>query len=510
MTRYISRYAVFLPCAMLCILFWNHPAAGQCNQPPQIGSTAQGIEAFPEIEETRAVVQYDDVCQGERWTKVWLLEDGERPVLVHQDGYDTDGWRTVEVPGLKVNTDYCVAVETPAFQLPLAVKACFKTIYVPRVDVMDPVNNPLCGNPQKPSSWQAAYKEHIYLSQKAAQELGINPALVSSQGPSPQVRLLVDKDKVGSGHHPSAVYTVAGICANPALKLNRFWVWETSKLFGNAPPALPVRAKIVSDLAPHRTNFPNPPDIEHYTDPNAASKHFQETIDLVLTSDVLVMAPHGGHIETGTSDQIPVFQSALTQAGGSSSYWDVSGKWGAGQTYRRWHVTSTAIHPLSFPGLGALMQAHGQYGTAVAFHGCSTTCNTQNYGVVIGGGTARINKCHVAQRIETLAQQAGRGGEMAYLVATDNNQDINLLAVSPALDLAAVVGTALPRLRGTSPDNIVNRVSGGNGIQLEQTQPLRNEDNCGATCLKDLVARGTALAVQDMVNGVVPAGACQF
>ncbi len=510
----MTRYAVLFAIALTSLAFWSNPALGECNQQPMIGSTAFGIEAFPEIDEESAVVQYNDSCLFERWTKVWLLEDGRRPVLLHKDGYNTNGWRKVTITGLTPGEHYCVAVETPDFQLPLTVSACFKTIYAPRVYQLDPVSNPNCNHPQMPNAWDSEYKEHVYLSAKAADELGINPASVSNQGPSPQVRILIDEDKVAGTDHPSAIYTVAGICTDHPDKPNRFWVWETSKLFGNAPPALPVRAKLVDHFAPHQTTDPlaMPVVTQHYNDPNSAGKRFEESIESAQSSsEVLVMAPHGGNIETGTSDQIPFFRGELAGAGTDSSSWDVSGKWGQNETYRRWHITSTAMHPDSFPGLEALLFGHGQFNTAVAFHGCSGSCNTDLYGVIVGGGTALVNKCQVVQRIEALAIQENRGGQIAYLIADTNaNGDINLPSAGPVLDLGTVVGGNLSKLRGISPDNIVNRVSGGNGIQLEQTKELRDEENCGDTCLWKLVARGTALAVQDLLDATVPAGACQF
>lgn len=503
----MKRFLCLCSLIAISVLCSASSSLAQCG-PPMIGSTAAGLEAFPEIEEDRAVVQYNDNCQQERWTKIWLLEEGKRPVLLQQDSYDTDGWRTLEITGLTVNSDYCVAVETPPYSLPLWVSSCFKTVYAPRVYELDNANKPLCGNPTTPTGWRL--EEHIYLSEKAAEELGIDPSLVSNSGPSPQVRILIDESKVAATYHPSAIYTVAGICTDTMDKPNRFWVWETTKLFANQPPALPVRAKIVQAIAPSSTF--DGMSLHHFADPNPGSKEFTEAIESAQNdNEVLVMAPHGGNIETGTSQQIPFFRSALTQNNIDSSYWDVSGKWGNNETHERWHITSTAIHSPSFPGLDALLGVHGQFDTAVSFHGYRKSGNEAHHGLIVGGGTSTANKCHVVQMIETLADAEGRGGEIAYYIAAVNsNNDINLPSTNPAVDIQTAFGGTVDDYRGTDSDNIVNRVSGGNGIQLEQTKMLRDEDNCGTGCLKDLVAAGAALAVKDITNGTVPGNACQF
>lgn len=145
---------------------------------------------------------------------------------------------------------------------------------------------------------------------------------------------------------------------------------------------------------------------------------------------VAVLAPHGGRIEYGTDGQARRVADAL-----GAPVWYAAGWWPGGGAYRRWHVTSTALHPDSFPALGALGEG---YECAVAFHGWSEAH------VGVGGGAPLA----LREAIRDAVAEAV-GGTFEVRLATD-----------PARD-------------GTDPTNVVNRVTTGGGVQLEQPYAAR-------------------------------------
>jgi phage replication-related protein YjqB (UPF0714/DUF867 family) len=91
------------------------------------------------------------------------------------------------------------------------------------------------------------------------------------------------------------------------------------------------------------------------------------------SDDVLVCAPHGGEIEPYTDGQ-----TARLAASMDATAWVCRGTWPDGSAFDRWHVTSTAIAPASFPALAGI--ADRPFRQAVAFHGADIE------GVVVGGG----------------------------------------------------------------------------------------------------------------------------
>ncbi|MDQ2072403.1 poly-gamma-glutamate hydrolase family protein [Haloarcula sp. NS06] len=150
-------------------------------------------------------------------------------------------------------------------------------------------------------------------------------------------------------------------------------------------------------------------------------------------SELAVLAPHGGYIEWGTDTQAERMTAQLDATKWCSSGWSPGG--GA---FRRWHVTSTAIHPESFPALQDISDRGFDH--AVAFHGWSESH------VGIGGAAPTWLRADVRDAISEVVDCDVR-------LATDGSRD------------------------GDSPDNVVNWIteSGSDGVQIEQPWAVRDD-----------------------------------
>ncbi|MFO0625561.1 MAG: poly-gamma-glutamate hydrolase family protein [Polyangiales bacterium] len=163
---------------------------------------------------------------------------------------------------------------------------------------------------------------------------------------------------------------------------------------------------------------------------------------------VIYTAPHA-LIETGVNGQV-------TRALNNASPWSAGWLAMYRQTtqsagFSHFHITSTDLHTQSFPGLGAMISAGFRY--AVAFHGC-TSCGD----VIVGGGEDVTFRTGLAELL--------RDG---------------LTAVMPAAPTITVPVSGA--LAGTHPDNFVNRLANGHGLQFEQGSTVR-----GNTTYSDVVA----------------------
>ncbi|MEF8855052.1 MAG: poly-gamma-glutamate hydrolase family protein [Haloarculaceae archaeon] len=161
-----------------------------------------------------------------------------------------------------------------------------------------------------------------------------------------------------------------------------------------------------------------------------------EFVEAVLGdgAGVAVIAPHGGRIEAGTARQAARTVEALPAA----RAWLCRGFSPGGGAFERWHVTSTALHPASYPGLATL--ATREYDRAVSFHGVAQS------GVLVGGGAAlslrRRFRDALAEALPT---------EVSIRLAPDGPSD------------------------GDDPENPVNWLTtdGESGLQLEQGWDVR-------------------------------------
>jgi len=153
---------------------------------------------------------------------------------------------------------------------------------------------------------------------------------------------------------------------------------------------------------------------------------------------LIAIAPHGGQIEPYTDRQAERVAQQLSAKGVSS--WGCKGWKQGGGAHERWHITSTDLHPASFPKLGRVISRGFEY--AVAFHGFGGT------GVLIGGAAPDSLK----REIELAIEQVVAGSGIAVSIA------------QPGDDLS-----------GSSSRNVVNRLTTGGvgGIQIEQSFSAR-------------------------------------
>lgn len=146
---------------------------------------------------------------------------------------------------------------------------------------------------------------------------------------------------------------------------------------------------------------------------------------------LVVLAPHGGHVEVGTDAQA----RRLAERGATA--WYCAGWWPGGGAFDRWHVTSNDTHPGSFPALDRLRTRPLE--RAVSFHGWTRE------GVGIGGGADRA----VRERVRDA-------------VASAVEVDVSLVEDGD--------------YRGDSPANVVNWLGEHGGVQLEQGLDVRTEN----------------------------------
>lgn len=151
------------------------------------------------------------------------------------------------------------------------------------------------------------------------------------------------------------------------------------------------------------------------------------------TAELVALAPHGGYIEWGTDSQAERASERLECVS-----WYGAGWWPGGGAYRRWHTTSTDIHPGSFPALNEISDRGFDH--AVSFHGWSESH------VAVGGAAPVELREAVRDAIATVVESDVR-------LASDESRD------------------------GDSPRNIVNWMtgSGSDGVQIEQPWSVREE-----------------------------------
>ena len=157
---------------------------------------------------------------------------------------------------------------------------------------------------------------------------------------------------------------------------------------------------------------------------------------------LIAIAPHGGEIEKHTDEEAACLKEELVSKGYPASAWICKGygdevKGASG----RWHITSTDLHPASFPLLQALINRKFRYG--VAFHGFAKQCGEAD--VYIGGGAAEYLKKEIKNALEALS-----------------------------LPIKVKIATAYddPKFQGYSSDNIINRLA-EQGIHIEQSPEAR-------------------------------------
>jgi phage replication-related protein YjqB (UPF0714/DUF867 family) len=151
---------------------------------------------------------------------------------------------------------------------------------------------------------------------------------------------------------------------------------------------------------------------------------------------LVICAPHGGMIENYTDEQAERVYSQLN--GKDVTCWRAKGWNSAVGAYDAWHITSTEISRTSFHKLDQIGDRGFTY--AVAFHG---------YGeadIAVGGAAPASLKQEIADAIQQ---------------AVGENYAVNVVSSGP--------------YAGTSPDNLVNWLTSGNGgVQIEQPYGARS------------------------------------
>ena len=311
-------------------------------------------------------------------------------------------------------------------------------------------------------------------------------------------------------------------------------MWNTDRLFPAGAPVLATVELSFEPMAPSETTLGGG-TTQHFAEPiqvTPGTKEMVENVMIEADKRIALLIPHGGSIELNTSEQIDDFVTEVENLLDPTDHipvnvWEVEGRWGSGETFDRWHITSGDIHPDGFPGLDSLLSEpyfnqltgqHFQY--AVAFHGFS---DNNDLGIILGGLADRNLKCHVAATIQNEA--GGRSGEVGFHIANAATGGGDLLVQNSRSYVPAP--SNVQHLEGQSVANIVNWVSeaqsGGNstwgGIQLEQSTCLRREYNCtnGSNlctnnepdCMHNIVARGVARALEEVLEDpTVDDGAC--
>lgn len=168
---------------------------------------------------------------------------------------------------------------------------------------------------------------------------------------------------------------------------------------------------------------------ESWLDSNNEMGEFKEETSSSQT-DILILAPHGGAIESYTDDLAGELYSGLTIANGKdASLWYCIGHQDAIGAFDAWHITSTDLSEVSFPYLGDV--GSRTYSYAVSIHGYSGT------DVLVGGGASTSFKDDVKDALDAIS--------WSYTVTVVGEGD---------------------SYGGTDPENIVNRYSSA-GVQLE-------------------------------------------
>jgi len=238
------------------------------------------------------------------------------------------------------------------------------------------------------------------------------PADFSRPGARPQVMLSSDAS--------IAAFTVAAVLPSCDTGVAQVALGDPDRLFRGGMPSATVRA--TTDLF--------------------ADQQLTETV--TAAGDIAVIAPHGGAIERRTAEQV-----ALVSADERLQLdtWVCVGR-GLNQNPRL-HITSDDISEQSFPGFRDLLER--EHSMAVSFHGFTSVTNPYTgaaLDVIVGGQFDLDGRDEIADRIR------------------------HRLPADPEYRVFVTTSCRDP-FSGLSPGNVVNRLSDAGGVQIEQSQRLR-------------------------------------
>ena len=100
-------------------------------------------------------------------------------------------------------------------------------------------------------------------------------------------------------------------------------------------------------------------------DENSTGEFTETLIDDGENDELLVCAPHGGHIEPGTAKQA---RYVAKQLGSCCTAWICEGT-SSKSAFDEWHVPSVEISTVQFPLLRRIV--HRGFKHVVSFHGCT-------------------------------------------------------------------------------------------------------------------------------------------
>jgi len=339
-------------------------------------------------------------------------------------------------------------------------------------------------------------REHVEISGGLASALGLTTADVGTGGESAQIRVTLEAANPDTGLIPSANFTVAAIDTTESGNWLRVWLPDDLKangdfsdddngyfkLFGSQKPATVFKSTqeaTVYRVAPSTTVVVTDgavTEYEHFDEANTGSKYFRECVE-VRGGTLAVLAPHGGGIETKISGELDTLLSEFERLGQEPSVWEGYGQWGSGETYERWHITSTQISEGSFPGFEDLA-ASGTYDYALSLHGFSDA----EVAVIFGGQASRQDKCYLVATLEERLELSNLGGEITYRVFGPDGDPVDIVRDSDGSGDNPQALSGVDHLDGDSDDNVVNRISpnpngvrGFGGIQVELSDDLRTD-----------------------------------
>ncbi len=245
----------------------------------------------------------------------------------------------------------------------------------------------------------------------AALDLAV-PADFSRPGARPQVML-------NSGASIAA-FTVAAVLPSCDAGVAQVALSDPDRLFRGAMPTATVLA--TTDLF--------------------ADQQLRETV--TVGGAMAVIAPHGGAIERRTAEQVALLSGDERL---QLDTWVCAGR-GLNQSPRL-HITSDDISEQSFPGFHDLLER--EHSMAVSFHGFGSASNPftgESLDVIVGGQFDLDGRDEIADRIRHM--------------------------LAPVADFRVFVATQCSDpFSGLSPGNVVNRLAGPGGVQIEQSGRLR-------------------------------------
>lgn len=232
---------------------------------------------------------------------------------------------------------------------------------------------------------------------------------------------------------PAAVLAWAGAEVGQQVRLRRGRECMLATVVDTAERAVvaPETAELLDGVGPLRVAGEAPTPRTSL----AAGRFVEQTRE---GGPLVALAPHGGDVEPHTDAQA----RRLAERGAAA--WACRGWWPEGRAFDRWHVTSTDVHPGSFPALDGLLGGgsgkRGGFEAAVSFHGW------RGDGVGVGGGAPREVRRRVTEAVERVLPP-----------------DVPVERIDEG------------DYSGDSPENVVNWLTtdGASGVQIEQSTGVR-------------------------------------